>query len=187
MLAAGVVLGVGAASTLAAWNDSEYTQANFTAGVFGIVGATNGATFTEHPAPASAATLSFQLPATAAAMAPGNTVYALFSVRTVNPSVAGTVQLTADGANGAGLGTHLRYTVKTIPGTTCNATPQTGETMIVPAGSTLTTGATLAQTLAANGASPVNYCFAVTLPTTAPNAAQGLSTTARWTFTATSS
>ncbi|MDP3950403.1 SipW-dependent-type signal peptide-containing protein [Microbacterium sp.] len=187
MLAAGVVLGVGAASTLAAWNDSEFTQADFTAGRFGIVGATNGATFSEHATAATAAALSFQLPATTAAMAPGNTVYALFSVKTLNPSVAGTVQLTADGANGAGLGAHLRYSVRTIPGTTCNATPQTGETVIVPAGSTLTTGATLTQTLTANGASQVNYCFAVTLPTATPNAAQGLGLTARWTFTAMSS
>lgn len=179
------MLGVGAATTLAAWNDSEYTQATFTAGKFGIVGATDGATFTEHPS-GTPATLSFQLPAVAGAMAPGNTVYALFSVKTVNPSVAGVLQLTADANNLTGLGSHLRYTVRTATGPTCSAA-NPGTTVLVPAGSTLTTAATSTQALAANGAAQVNYCFAVTLPATADNAAQGLTTTARWTFTATSS
>lgn len=88
VLAGGLVLGIGVAATLAAWNDSEYGSASFTAGRFDIVGAVDGSTFSSHATTGAAATLNFQLAPTA--MAPGNATYALFSVKTANPSVAGT-------------------------------------------------------------------------------------------------
>ena len=59
ILAGGLVLGVGAAATLAAWNDSEYGAATFTAGRFDIVGSTDGTTFASHATSGAAATLSF--------------------------------------------------------------------------------------------------------------------------------
>lgn len=186
LLASGLVLGVGATVTLAAWNDSEHTAATFTSGEFGIVGATDGVNFTEHPAADSAAALSFQAPPTA--MAPGTTTYALFSVRTLNPSVAGTVELAADGANAGGLGEYLTYGVRTVTGTTCDASTFEGSSSVVVAsGSALTAAATGPQSLTADAASAVNYCFAVTLPMSAPNAAQGLTLTAGWEFVGTSS
>lgn len=185
VLASGLVLGIGAAGTLAAWNDSEHGSATFTAGRFGIVGATDGATFSEHATAASPAVLSFQVPPTA--MAPGTTTYALFSVRTLNPSVAGTVTLSAASANSTGLGQYLTYGVRTISGTACNATSFSSGTVLVASGSPLTTGSASALALQANAGSQVNYCFAVTLPATAPNAAQGQTLTARWEFAATSS
>ncbi len=58
----------------------------------------------------TAATLNFQLVPTA--MAPGNSTYALFSVKTANPSVAGTVQLIAGTPTGTGLAAHLTYGVR---------------------------------------------------------------------------
>ncbi|MEV4775647.1 SipW-dependent-type signal peptide-containing protein [Microbacterium sp. LTA6] len=188
VLASGLVFGVGAAMTLAAWNDSEHTTANFTAGRFGIVGATDGVAFSEHPT-APGATLPFQLPATAAAMTPGATVYALFSVRTINPSVAGSVQLKAGAGNGAGLGAHLTYSVRTITQTTCNAANFGTGTAVagLPVNATLVTGATSSQALTANAGAQVNYCFEVTLPAAAPNTAQGLTLTATWEFAATAS
>ena len=39
VLAGGMVLGIGAAITLAAWNDSEFATGTFSAGHFGIEGA----------------------------------------------------------------------------------------------------------------------------------------------------
>src|SRR5690606_23874046 len=50
LLAGGVVLGIGAAATLAAWNDSEYAGATFTAGSFNLEGAVDGAdgSYTDH-------------------------------------------------------------------------------------------------------------------------------------------
>lgn len=185
LLASGLVLGVGAGATLAAWTDSEHSQATFTAGRFGIVGSTNGTSFSEHSSAGQAATLNFQVSPTA--MAPGTTTYALYSVTTLNPSVAGTVNLTAAATNNAGLGQHLTYGVRTISGTSCNATTYAAGTAVVNAGQPLTAGAAGSQTLQANNGNQVNYCFAVTLPQTALNTAQGLSVTARWEFVAQSS
>ena len=185
VLAGGLVLGVGAAVTLAAWNDSEYGSASFTAGRFDIVGAIDGATFSSHATAGAAAALNFQLAPTA--MAPGNATYALFSVKTANPSVAGTLQLTAGTPGGTGLATYLTYGVRTISGTTCNATTYAAGTAVVADGSALTANGATTQAVTANGAAQVNYCFAVTLPTTAPNAAQGLTMSQTWQIQGTSS
>lgn len=188
VLAGGLVLGVGAATTLAAWTDSEHGTATFTAGRFDIVGSTDGATFSQHPT-APGAILQFSLPATANAMTPGDTVYTLYSVKTLAPnSMAGLVQLKSNSANNAGLGTYLTYRVRTISQLPCNAT-NFGTGTDVPglsASVPLTASATAAQPIAANGTSQVNYCFAATLPTGTPNAAQGTSLTATWEFAATS-
>ena len=183
LLASGLVLGIGAAGTLAAWNDSEFGSATFTAGVFGIQGAPDGTTFTDHAA-APGATLNFQLPPTA--MTPGMTTYALYSVRTIANSVAGTVQLTAAAANGATpLGAALRYGVRTIAGTTCNATTYAAGTVLVADSTVLTTGSATPLALSAEQGNQINYCFAVTLPMTADNSVQGLAATASWQFPAT--
>lgn len=185
VLAGGLVLGIGVAATLAAWNDSEYGAASFTAGRFDIVGAVDGATFSSHATTGAAATLNFVLAPTA--MAPGNSTYALFSVKTANPSVAGMLQLTAGTPGGTGLATYLTYGVRTIAGTTCNSTTYAAGTVVVADGSALTAGGSTTQVVTANGAAQVNYCFAVTLPLTAPNAAQGLTMTQTWQFLGTSS
>lgn len=185
LLAGGLVLGVGATMTLAAWNDSEYGAATFTAGRFDIVGATDGTTFSSHATAGAAATLNFQLPPTA--MAPGTTTYALFSVKTANPSVAGALQLTAGTPGGTGLAAYLTYGVRTIAGTACNATTYPAGTAVVTDGSALTAGGSSTQAVSANGAAQVNYCIAVTLPTTASNAAQGLTMSQTWQFQGTSS
>lgn len=185
VLAGGLVLGIGAAATLAAWNDSEYATATFQAGRFDIVGATDGATFTSHATTGTAASLAFALAPTA--MAPGTTTYALFSVKTANPSVAGTLQLTAGTPGGTGLAASLTYGVRTIAGTTCNSTTYAAGTAVVADGSALTANGAATQAVTANGGAQVNYCIAVTLPTTAANAAQGLTMTQTWQFVGTSS
>ena len=185
VLAGGLVFGIGAAVTLAAWNDSEYGSASFTAGRFDIVGAVDGSTFSSHATTGAAAALNFQLAPTA--MAPGNATYALFSVKTANPSVAGTLQLTAGTPGGTGLATYLTYGVRTISGTTCNATTYAAGTAVVADGSALTANGATTQAVTANGGTQVNYCFAVTLPTTAPNAAQGLTMSQTWQIQGTSS
>jgi len=187
LLAGGLVLGVGAAATLAAWNDSENTTATFTAGQFDIVGAVDGATFSQHPT-APGASLQFTLPTPAGAMTPGDTAYTLFSVKTATPSMAGTVQIKANSANSAGLGAYLTYRVRTITQLPCNATNFATGTDVpgLETGRPLTANATAAQALAADGAASINYCFAVTLPAGTPNAAQGTTLRAAWEFAATS-
>ena len=184
VLAGGLVLGAGAAITLAAWNDSEHTAATFTAGRFGVVGSTDGSSFADHATSGAAASLAFTAPV--GAMAPGSTVYALFAVKTVSPSVAGQVQLVSDNAGITGLGPSLRYSVSVISGTTCNSTTFAAGTLVVPATSLLTANGTGPQALSADGGSTVNYCFAVTLPADADNGVQGLTATAKWVFQAVS-
>lgn len=185
LLSAGLVLGVGAAATLAAWNDSEHSSASFQASTFSIVGSTSGTAFTEHPS-ADPAVLSFS--PGVGALAPGDSVYALFSVRTIPGSVAGTVRLVAAGTNSTGLGQWLTYSVRTIDSLTCDAAAFAGGNPSgLPQGESLTTSAAGTQNLAADGAGQVNYCFEVTLSTGAPNDAQGTAVTANWTFSAQSS
>jgi predicted ribosomally synthesized peptide with SipW-like signal peptide len=184
LLAGGLVLGIGGAVTLAAWNDSEYTSGSFAAGVFGIQGSADGATYTDHPV-GSPAPLTFA--PTVGAMIPGTVSYSLFSIKTITNSIAGTVQIGADAANVAPgtLGTYLQYDIRTIAGTSCTAATFASGTSILAA-ATLATSPGTAQNIAANGA-VVNYCFKFTLPASADNGAQGKTLTAKWTFTATNS
>ncbi len=183
LLASGLVLGVGAAVTLAAWNDSEHSSATFTAGTFGIEGAVDGTSFSEHASQATSAAMTF--PATP--MAPGTTSFALFSVRTTSASIGGTAQLAANPGNSTGLGSHLTYGVRAIAGTTCDQSSFDAGAAVVPTGSPLTTSGAGTQVLQPRGAGTVHYCFRVTLPASAPNAAQGLALTARWEVVGTSS
>ncbi|MDQ4214299.1 SipW-dependent-type signal peptide-containing protein [Microbacterium capsulatum] len=187
VLAGGLVLGVGAGVTLASWNDVENTTATITASRFGIRGATDGTTFAQYNP--TAATLGFSA-VDAAALSPGKTIYALFSVKTISGSTAGTVRLMA-GTYGTGtLADYLTYGVRTVTTAQCAQASDytsTGSAAVVPDGSALNTSATGSQTLTANGTAQVNYCFAITLPTSTPNAAQGLTLTQTWQFSATSS
>jgi predicted ribosomally synthesized peptide with SipW-like signal peptide len=192
ILAGALVLGVGASVTLASWNDSETATATLTAGRFDVVGSIDGGVFGQHPT-SSAAALSFPLPVSG--MGPGMTSYALFSVKTANPSVAGTVALSAASTNntsGTGLGASLTYGVKSIASGAagaCTAASFAAGTTVVAPGSALTASQAAGSTLpvSANGAAQVNYCFAVTMPSTVDNSAQGKTSTPIWTFTAVSS
>lgn len=187
------MLGVGATGTLAAWTDDEYARSTFTAGTFGVEGSASGAStgFADQATAATAAVLTFTTAPTA--MAPGSTVhYASFWVRTRNPSVAGTVQLLTPtfGAASTGLQAYLTYGVRLLPAATaCNATAFSTPlgTSVVPTGTTLDAAlATTPNAIAANQAQTHHYCVAVTLPATAPNAAQGLVAVPTWQFAAVS-
>lgn len=118
VLAGGLVLGVGAAITLAAWTDQEWAKGVFGSGTFGIEGSTNGASFVEHPDAASAATLDFQVDADK--LAPGDDVYAGFAVRLIGASdYAADVTVAQDTSDAlAGTTASYRYTTSA----TCDAT-----------------------------------------------------------------
>jgi len=184
------VLGVGATVTLASWNDGEYAKGTFTAGTFDVVGSINGTTFASHATAGTAVALGFAPTADAAALSPGKTVYALFSVKTANPSVAGTVKLTASTYAAGTLADYLTYGVKTVTAAQCASATDyaaAGSVAVVADGSALSTSATTSQTLTANGANQVNYCFAITMPAATGNAAQALALTQTWQFAGTSS
>jgi len=84
ILAGGLVLGVGAAITLAAWTDEEWAIGEFGAGNFGIQGSTDNASWGDHVDEDSAAPLSFGV--AAENLAPGDEVYAPFAVRLADDS-----------------------------------------------------------------------------------------------------
>lgn len=192
ILAGGLVLGIGAAVTLAAWNDSEFAQGVFGAASFNLEGSETGpeGPYQNHDELAEAATLNFA----AANLVPGQTVYAPFWVRldaatTVNGTVeAGGVSLVdSDGANIE----NLSYSVIHIdPDAVCDA-DASGEEIL--------TGETLAASPADSGSSPfaltfgveeeagtpVQLCFAVTA-VDGEALVQGESTEATWEIIATS-
>lgn len=185
VLAGAVVLGVGGAATLAAWNDSEFATGTFSASTFGIVGSTDGTQFSEHTHAGDAATLSFTVPG--GGLSPNTTVYALFSVKTTEAStVGGTVALTATSTNSAGLGAYLTYGVRAISGADCNSASFSGGTQIVATGTSLNTNGTGTTSVQKAGGNTVNYCFAITMSDSTPNSMQGASVSPSWKFVATS-
>jgi len=133
LLAGGLVLGVGATVTLAAWNDSEFVTATFQAGTFNLQGSTDGTTFADHAtAPGAALGLSVN----ASALSPGDVAYAPYAVRlaanTTNPA---TVTVTTPSSTGTTTG--LTYSLIQPSAFGCNAS--TTGTTLVPAGTAVNT------------------------------------------------
>lgn len=79
VLAGGLVLGVGAAVTLAAWNDSEFAGGDFGAGAFVFQGSTDGTTFEDHASAGGAAQLAFETGADN--LSPGDVVYEAYALQ----------------------------------------------------------------------------------------------------------
>ena len=167
-LAAGMLFGLGAVVTTAAWTD----QATATSGTFSVgtidlklSGADNN--------PATFATAF-----TATAMAPGTTVSAALVVQNAGTipftyTMSGTATNNASGAIGDVLALEVR------PGTCPSAAAN-----VVTTGK-LTFGAVAMGPLAASGTQTL--CFKATLPSGAASTLQSTSTTATFTFVATSS
>lgn len=179
ILAGGLVLGIGAAVTLAAWNDSDFAKGTFAAGVFNLEGSADGAVFNDNPA-GTPATLDFTLDP--ANLAPGDTVAAPFAVRldgssTNNASVTVSTE-TSDG-NLAGL------TYSLTRSTNFGCTEPITSTLVSaqPLGSTPAEVAfTLSQGAEDDEAgAPANLCFRVTAGPTLVQAQTGSTT---WEFAA---
>jgi predicted ribosomally synthesized peptide with SipW-like signal peptide len=191
-LAAATVLGLTAGITLASWSDAEYVRGSLTASTFGIQSNVAGGGFADHPsAPGAAFTVQ------AGGMYAGATAYTPVLLRTIPASVAGTAALsgaTLGGSGAATLGAALRYRVVLLPtpSTTCDATAFTGTSTYLVGGSSTTVPLTTAQqagtiALTANQGTSTGLCFEISLPTTAPTSLAGLTATATWTLTGTSS
>lgn len=183
VLAAGLVLGAGAAVTLAAWNDSEFATGTFTAGTFNLVGSTDGTTFTDHATAGTAATLPFTV--NAASLSPTDVAAAPFAVElAANTTNNATVTITSAGTTG----TVTNLTYQLLQTTTFGCTAATTGTTLVPAGTALstvpasTTFPLAAGTGGAAGA-PVYLCFKVTA---GAGLAQGQTGSATWQFQAAS-
>lgn len=169
-LAGGLVLGVGAAVTLAAWNDSEFANGTFTAGSFTFTGSTDGTTFSDHATDDAAAALTFELDPTN--LSPGDVVYAPYALR-----LGGTYDATLDSVAPVGAGDFatagkLTYGIVSTGATFgCDATAFAAGTA-VPA--TMTPG------------TDVNLCIQVTAASGAGGIEQGDTGTVTWQWNATS-
>jgi predicted ribosomally synthesized peptide with SipW-like signal peptide len=183
LLAGGLVLGVGATVTLAAWSDSEFATASFQAGTFNLQGSTDGTAFADH-ASAPGAALGFSVNATA--LSPGDVVYAPYAVRlaadTTSPA---TVTVTAPSTTGTVAGLSYRL----IQPSSFGCTAATTGTTLVPAATAVGTvpGTVTFElapgTPATNPGAAVNLCFVVTA---GAGLTQSQAGTATWQFQASS-
>ncbi|MGK9147394.1 SipW-dependent-type signal peptide-containing protein [Plantibacter flavus] len=178
MLAGGLVLGVGAAITLAAWNDSEFATGIFSGGAFSIEGSTNGTAFTEHATAGTAAGLTFELDADN--LAPSEPVYAGFAVQLTSASTyAATVDIVASSSDT--IASSLTYSLVETATFGCDATTFAAGDALVTTAATTTSTATDIFTLDAV-TDPVFLCFQVTPAANLPQASpQG---TVLWEFAA---
>ncbi|MBF4566524.1 hypothetical protein ITJ62_15760 [Plantibacter sp. VKM Ac-2876] len=180
MLAGGLVLGVGAAITLAAWNDSEFATGIFAGGAFSIEGSTDGTTFSEHPTEAAAAPLTFAVEADN--LAPEEPVYAGFAVQlTAASTYAATVDIEASST--APIASSLTYSVVTTTTFGCDAASfAAGDALVTDAATTSSTAADIFTLGAAT--TPVYLCFEVTPAASLPQASPSGSVV--WEFSAVS-
>lgn len=118
ILAGGVVLGLGAAVTLAAWSDDVFADGTFNTGSFDLIGspgntaALDEAAYDQYETTAGAADLSFQIDALE--MYPGETVAAPFSIaQPTGTDVDGRVWMYEATASGV-LAPHLSYAIRVI-------------------------------------------------------------------------
>lgn len=180
ILAGGLVLGIGAAITLAAWNDSEFATGIFAGGAFSIEGSTDGTTFSEHPTEAAAAPLTFAVEADN--LAPEEPVYAGFAVQlTAASTYAATVDIEASST--APIASSLTYSVVTTTTFGCDAASfAAGDALVTDAATTSSTAADIFTLGAAT--TPVYLCFEVTPAASLPQASP--SGTVVWEFSAVS-
>lgn len=158
ILAGGLVLGVGAAVTLAAWNDSEFATGTFGAGAFDLQGSVDGTAYSSSPTEPGK-TLAFELDADL--LSPGATVYAPFGVHLSADSdyeAAIDLSTTAGGDIGAQL-TYSVYEVGTFGATCSAATPPAGTALVADRAVSDTTAVSAFSLTAAT--TPVNLCFVV--------------------------
>lgn len=168
ILAGGMVLGVGAAITLAAWTDTEWAIGQFGSGSFGIEGSSNGTAWSDNPVTGTPASLSFAVGADN--LAPDSTVYAPYAIQLKASSTNEASVAVAQDASGAITGTTASY--KYVTSATCNATTYAAGTNENGASFDLAAVTT-----------PTYLCFKVTADATL---VQGTTGAIMWTFTATS-
>lgn len=181
ILAGGLVLGVGAAVTLAAWNDSEFAQGTFTAGAFNLEGTTDGSVWADHADVDSPAELGFTV--NPENLTPGDTVTAPFAVR-LDDTTTTAADLLVSASPSTGDVSNLTYS---LDQTTAFGCTLTGATNLVPADTAVGTvpGGPLVELAIGAGAAgaPAYFCFTVTA---GDDLEQSQTGTATWQFAATS-
>lgn len=183
LLAAGLVLGLGATITLAAWNDSEFVNGTFTAGTFNLVGSTDGTTFSNHATSGAAASLDFTLNPTD--LSPGDIVYAPFAVQ-LDGTTTSDALVAINNVAPTGVVDDLTYTILQPTAFECDS-GTTGATLVAAATALGTVPGSpdfaLDKGTLGNPGDPVFLCFIVTAEN---GLTQGQSGSATWQFQATS-
>ena len=181
ILAGGLVLGLGATVTLAAWNDSEYAKATFTAGKFNLEASSDGGEIYVSTTAGQPAILPFRTaPPT---LSPGDVIYSPFALRLARGTTnSATVTMSAAEPNPAVAG--LTYSVTQAVTSTCDQA--TVGKMIVPLGTPVGTVPQQAVLDLAKGDSttpgaPAYLCFAVKAGT---DLVQDQRSAASWRFAA---
>ncbi|ALE05175.1 hypothetical protein AL755_06265 [Arthrobacter sp. ERGS1:01] len=175
LLSMGVLVGLGAVSTLAAWTGSATATSSISAGTVSLgAGATAGSVSASYPMLTSTNWYPGMVEAAAVVVKNTGSIAAPYSI-------AGSVAETGAGALGNGL--NVVVSTGTLTGTP-PATTCTGGTVLMTkaAGAAFPTAVTRPSLNA--GASEA-LCVQYTLPTTAPNTLQSAATALTLTFTAT--
>jgi len=188
ILAGGLVLGIGAAATLAAWTTNENATGTFGASTFNTQSSSSAGVWASNTT-APGVALVFN----ATGMSPTVSHFATLNVRTTAATnVAGNVTLTSATPAGA-LAPVLEYrAVQVSAATACTATTFTTGTPVYVAGAVGTYIAVSAvpavpvQTSLAAAGGETRYCFDVRVQSTAASSYQGNTATVTWLFTATS-
>ncbi|WP_349828827.1 SipW-dependent-type signal peptide-containing protein [Brevibacterium litoralis] len=204
LLAGGLVLGVGGTVVLAAWTDSEFAEATFTAGSFNLEGSDDGTTYADQDTVDNALGLTFTDDLGGADlvgnMAPDDVVYASYFLRLAAYFLrlaAGTTvdaEVTPVGITGTDpLTTNsdaISWSLIEVTAGSCEAGTATGNPVASGTdltAATFTAEGVLSLTAGADGAAgaPVELCFTATA---GPEGTfeQGLATDATWQFDAVS-
>jgi predicted ribosomally synthesized peptide with SipW-like signal peptide len=180
LLAGGLVLGVGAAVTLAAWNDSAFTTGSFSAGAFKLEGTVDDTTWAEYDS-APGGTLAFSMPA--AGLSPGDSVSAPFAVRLSAGSTAdGTVEVSTDSTSGTI--TDLTYSMAIKDAWGCGSGTVSTPISNAALGTGTASFSVTAGTPTSDPGDAVYVCFTITA---GAGLVQSQSGSATWKFFATSS
>ncbi|QNG20199.1 hypothetical protein G4H71_13400 [Rhodococcus triatomae] len=188
ILASGLVLGVGAVVTLAAWNDSVWGDATFGTGdqSWNMQGSVDGGTsWHEFQIQADAGSMQFDLGAIdPGSLTPGDSVHALFGLRETEGHLGSTVTVASPVVDGANtLAQALDVTVYDHGSTNPGACTGTGGTQIVT-GKLATVGASTPFTMAAGADNWL--CYTVTLPAGTNPSGLAQTVDAAWEMQATS-
>jgi predicted ribosomally synthesized peptide with SipW-like signal peptide len=157
VIAGGLVLGVGAAITLAAWNDSEFANGTFGSGSFDLEGSTDGTAFSSSPV-APGKILTFEVDADA--LSPGAVVAVPFAVRLSTDSTY-QADVTIESSSGDAIAADLTYDLVDTDAFVAGCDATTPGTTLINDAATSASGPTAAFSFTA-AATPVNLCFVVT-------------------------
>jgi|GEM_PF-919910 len=184
LAAGGLVLGVGASATLAAWTDYETAAGEFVTGQFNLEANTGGVQWSNNNE------MRFQ----DVALAPGQSVYAPIVLRSsTDTTVDGDVTVSGSGATD-GLNSALGFRAVTVaPADSADEVECSPETFRTENDYVLTSDgdyvsmsgevqAETSQLLKAQSAETIAYCFEVQLDPDADNETQDLLADYTWTF-----